>query len=195
MHASYSTTGRPERRRTPRSITVRNNHARQLGHQKFADKVINGAANVTYQRIIDYCGTHTYTRAALDTIAASLPGRSSATSGKSVSSIKGHLRQLVTANLVWIDELGLHITALEPEPTLIATQQPFPDLDEARTLELIASEIKAATDRGDFAAVAQLALKPMRCVSRANRQGQNQSKQRRSRPLMRPNASQKIAAH
>ncbi len=155
MHPSYSTTGRPERRRSPRSITARNNDARQRGHQKFADKVINGAANVTYQRIIDYCGTHTSTRAALDTIAASLPGRSSATSGKSVSSIKGHLRQLRTANLVWLDELGIHITALEAEP--IATQQPFPDLDEACTLELIATEIKAAADRGDFAAVARLA--------------------------------------
>jgi len=89
--------------------------------------------------------------------AASLPGRSAVTSGKSVSSIKGHLRQLVNADLVWIDELGIHITALEPERTPIVTQPPFPDLDEARTLDIIATDIKAAADRGDFAAVAQLA--------------------------------------
>jgi hypothetical protein len=33
----------------------------------------------------------------------------------------------------------------------------LPDLDEPRTLEMIANDIKAATDRGDFATVAQLA--------------------------------------
>ena len=129
MDAFNHTTGLPVRRTKPRSITARNNDARQAGHHAFADKRINGAADDTYQRLIDYCGTHTYTRAALDTIAASLPGRSTVTSGKSVSSIKGHLRQLRTAHLVWLDELGIYITALEPEPTPIVTQQPFPDLD------------------------------------------------------------------
>ncbi len=111
---------------------------------------------MTHQHIVDCCGTHTYTRVQLETLAKRMPGRSKATDGhKSVSSVKSHLRTLVAVNLVWIDELGIHVTALEPAP--IATQPPLPGLDQSRTLEMIANDIKAATDRGDFAAVAQLA--------------------------------------
>ncbi len=158
MHVSHSTIRRPERRTTPRSITARNDAARQLGHHAFADKRINGPTNVCYQHIIDCCGTHTYTRAKLETLAARIPGRSKELDGhKSVSSVKNYVRALVKAELVWLDELGIHVTGLEPKPAPIATQQPLPDLDEPRTLEMIANDIKAATDRGDFATVAQLA--------------------------------------
>jgi sugar phosphate isomerase/epimerase len=67
-------------------VVVGSGGARQAGHHAFAEKRINGAADDTYQRVIDYCGTNTYTRAALDTIAALLPGRSAETNGgKSVS--------------------------------------------------------------------------------------------------------------
>ena len=157
MHA-HGTTRRPERRTTPRRITARNNDARQAGHHAFADKRINGPTNVRYQHIIDCCGTHTYTRAKLETLAARMPGRSKETDGhKSVSSVKNYVRALVKAELVWLDERGIHVTALEPTPAPIATQQPLPSLDEPRTLDMIANEIKAATDRGYFAAVAQLA--------------------------------------
>ncbi len=87
-----------------------------------------------------------------------MPGRSKELDGhKSVSSVKNYVRALVKAELVWLDELGIHVTALEPKPAPITTQQPLPDLDEPRTLEMIANDIKAATDRGDFATVAQLA--------------------------------------
>ncbi len=98
-----------------------------------------------------------YTYAKLTTIANELPGRSQAseTNGhRCVSTIRNAVQQLEKAGLIWGDELGIHVSALEPRPEQVQAtlvDEPTPTLNE------IADQIQAAVHDGNFAEVARLA--------------------------------------